>query len=45
MNYALPTRLLVDDIHAYILVDCEGGNPVSASARSNLQRVPGGLGR
>ncbi len=27
---SLPTRLLVDDTHAYILTDCEGGNPVSA---------------
>ena len=24
--------LLVDDTHAYILTDCEGGNPVSAPA-------------
>ncbi len=30
MHSALPARLLVDDTHAYILMDCEGGNPVSA---------------
>ena len=30
MHSALPARLLVDDTHAYILTDCEGGNPVSA---------------
>ncbi len=30
MHSALPARLLVDDTLAYILADCEGGNPVSA---------------
>ena len=30
MHSALPARLLVDDTLAYILTDCEGGNPVSA---------------
>ncbi len=30
MHSALPARLLVDDTHAYILMDCEGGNLVSA---------------
>ena len=30
MDFALLARLLVDDTLAYILMDCEGGNPVSA---------------
>ncbi len=30
MHSALPARLLVDDTHAYILMDYKGGNPVSA---------------
>ncbi len=30
VHFAVPARLLVDDTHAYILTDCEGGNPVSA---------------
>ena len=30
MHSALPARLLVDDTHAYILMYCEGNNPVSA---------------
>ena len=30
MLSALPARLLVDDTHAYILMECEGCNPVSA---------------
>ncbi len=32
LHSALPARLLVDDTHAFILTDCEGGNPVSAPA-------------
>ena len=27
----LPARLQMDDTQAYICMDCEGGNPVSAS--------------
>ncbi len=30
VHSALPARLLVDNTHAYILTDCEGGYPVSA---------------
>ena len=30
VHFALPARLLVDDTHAYIHMDFEGGNPVSA---------------
>ena len=30
LSKALPAMLLVDDTHAYILLDGEGGNPVSA---------------
>ena len=30
MHSALPARLLVDDTHAYMFMDCEGGNRVSA---------------
>ena len=30
VHSALLARLQVDDTHAYILKDCEGGNPVSA---------------
>ena len=30
MHSALPARLLMDDTQAYILMVCEGGNPVSA---------------
>ena len=30
VHSALPARLLVDDTHAYIHLDCQGGNPVSA---------------
>ena len=29
-SFALPARLLVDDTHAYILTEYEGGNPDSA---------------
>ena len=29
MHSALPARLLIDDSHAYILMDREGGNLVS----------------
>ena len=28
------TRLLLDDTHAYILMDCEGGNPISGLGRN-----------
>ena len=30
MHSVLPATLLGDDTHAYILTDCEGGNPVLA---------------
>ena len=30
MHFVKSARLLVDDTHAYILMDCNGGNPVSA---------------
>ena len=30
VHSAQPARLQVDNTHAYILTECEGGNPVSA---------------
>ncbi len=46
MHSALPARLLVDDTHAYILTDCEGGNPVSApGVGGNVGLVAVDLGR
>ena len=30
VHSTLPARLLVDDTHAYIITDCERGNPASA---------------
>ncbi len=46
VHSALPDRLLVDDTHAYILKDCEGGNPVSApGVGGNVPLVSIDLGR
>ncbi len=46
MHSALPARLLVDDTHAYILTDCEGGNHVSArGVGGNVPLVTVDLGR
>ena len=40
MHSTLPTRLLVDDTHAYILMECEGGN---LGVRGNVLLVAVGL--
>ncbi len=43
---APPSRLRLDDTHAYILTDCEGGNPVSApGVGGNVPLVTVDLGR
>ncbi len=36
MHYALPAKLLAGDTHVYILMDCEGGNPVTAQGVSGI---------
>ncbi len=47
MDSVLPaTRLLVVDTHAYILMDCKGGNPISApGVGGNVPPVTVDLGR
>ena len=46
LHSPLPVRLLMDDTHAYILIDCEGPNPVSApGVGGNVPLVEFDLGR
>ncbi len=46
VHSALPARLQVDDTLAYILMDCEAGNPVYAIGVSgNVPLVAVDLGR